>query len=77
MIPRVRLKGQNTEGDGRKKYFPCFSPCPPLLPSFQVVFMLAAAINVPLGHAFVNRPGEMQSFRWTFLLLHQLEFFST
>ena len=77
MIPRERLAGHNTEGERRKKYFPCFSPCPPLLPSFQVVFMMAAAINVPLGHAFVNRPGEMQSLRWTFLLLHQLEFFST
>ena len=77
MIPRERLTGHNTEGEGRKKYFACFSPCPPLLPSFQVVFMMAAAINVPLGHTFVTRPGEMQSFRWTFLLLHQLEFFST
>ena len=70
MIPRERLAGQNTEGERRKKYFPCFSPCPPLLPSFQVVFMMAAAIiiNVPLDRAFVNRLGEMQSFRWTFLL---------
>ena len=61
MISRERLTGQNTEGEGRKKYFPCFSLCPPLLPSFQVVFMMAAAINVPLDRAFVNRLGEMQS----------------
>lgn len=70
MIPRERLAGHNTEGERRKKYFPCFSPCPPLLSSFQVVFIMAAAINVPLDRAFVNRLGEMQSFRWTFLLLH-------
>lgn len=54
-------RSKYTEGEGRKKYFPCFSPCPPLLPSFQVVFMMAAAINVPLDRAFVNRLGEMQS----------------
>ena len=77
MIPRERLIGQNTEGEGRKKYFPCFFPCPPLLPSFQVVFMMAAAINVPLDRAFDNSLGEMQSFRWTFLLLHWFCVFST
>ena len=60
MIPRERLMGQNRGG---KNIFPVFPLARPSSLSFQVVFMMAAATNVPVGCTFVNRLGELQSFR--------------